>query len=82
MDEFKSQFVDAGMKRFGSGWIFLILEDGKLKWKTTSNADNPVGDAIKIKFNGSVIHHIPTTYEAMAKYSIGFFLYSYQVKIN
>ena len=57
MDEFKSQFVDAGMKRFGSGWIFLILEDGKLKWKTTSNADNPVGDDVEVILSCDIWEH-------------------------
>ena len=57
MEEFKSQFVDAGMKRFGSGWIFLILEDGKLKWKTTSNADNPVGDEVEVILSCDIWEH-------------------------
>lgn len=48
IDEFKEKFVDAGMKRFGSGWIFLVLEKSKLAWKTTPNGDNPVGDDVDI----------------------------------
>jgi len=48
LDEFKEKFVDAGMKRFGSGWVFLVLEKGKLAWKTTPNGDNPVGDDVEV----------------------------------
>ena len=48
MDKFKEEFVDAGMKRFGSGWVYLVLENGDLKFKTYPNADNkpnaPDGD--------------------------------------
>ena len=45
LDEFKEAFIDTGMKQFGSGWVFLVLEDGKMKWKAYSNANNPVGEA-------------------------------------
>jgi Fe-Mn family superoxide dismutase len=57
MEGFKSQFVDAGMKRFGSGWIFLVLEDGELKWKTTSNADNPIGDEVEVLLSCDIWEH-------------------------
>ncbi|MGZ3866925.1 MAG: superoxide dismutase [Bacteroidia bacterium] len=39
-DEFKKQFADAGMKRFGSGWAWLVVENGKLKITSTANQDN------------------------------------------
>ena len=48
MDKFKESFVDAGMKRFGSGWVYLVLENGALKFKTYPNADNPVGEDVDI----------------------------------
>ena len=48
MEKFKEAFVDAGMKRFGSGWVYLVLENGKLKFKTYPNADNPVGEDVAI----------------------------------
>ena len=48
MDKFKQEFVDAGMKRFGSGWVYLVLEKGDLKFKTYPNADNPVGEDVDI----------------------------------
>lgn len=48
MEDFRAKFIDAGTKRFGSGWVFLVLEKGKLAWKTTPNADNPVGDDVAV----------------------------------
>lgn len=48
IDEFKSKFVDAGIKRFGSGWVFLVVENSKMAWKTTPNGDNPVGDDVEV----------------------------------
>ena len=40
--DFKSKFQDAGAKRFGSGWAWLILKDGKLTITSTANQDNPL----------------------------------------
>jgi Fe-Mn family superoxide dismutase len=41
-DAFKTQFADAGMKRFGSGWAWLIAEPGgKLSIVSTANQDSP-----------------------------------------
>jgi superoxide dismutase, Fe-Mn family len=42
MDQMKAAFADAAMKRFGSGWAWLILQDGKLKITSTPNQDNPL----------------------------------------
>jgi Fe-Mn family superoxide dismutase len=42
-DDFKNQFVDAGTKLFGSGWVWLVKDkDGSLKIVGTSNADTPL----------------------------------------
>ena len=41
MDAFKKAFGEAATKRFGSGWAWLILQDGKLKITSTPNQDNP-----------------------------------------
>lgn len=41
-DEFKKQFNDASMKRFGSGWAWLVVQDGKLVIGSTANQDNPL----------------------------------------
>jgi Fe-Mn family superoxide dismutase len=39
---FQAQLKDAGVKRFGSGWAWLVLADGKLKVISTANQDNPL----------------------------------------
>lgn len=41
-DAFKKSFAEAATKRFGSGWAWLILQDGKLKITSTANQDNPL----------------------------------------
>jgi superoxide dismutase, Fe-Mn family len=38
---FKAQIKDAGVKRFGSGWAWLVLADGKLKILSSANQDSP-----------------------------------------
>ena len=42
IDAFKKSFGEAAAKRFGSGWAWLILQDGKLKITSTANQDNPL----------------------------------------
>ena len=44
MDKFKEDFNAAGAAQFGSGWAWLILQDGKLKVTSTPNQDNPQMD--------------------------------------
>jgi Fe-Mn family superoxide dismutase len=38
---FQAQLKQAGVARFGSGWAWLVLADGKLKILSTANQDNP-----------------------------------------
>jgi len=46
-DNFKREFVDAGVKLFGSGWVWLVCdEDGKLMILQKSNAGNPLTDGL------------------------------------
>jgi len=41
--EFQNKFNDAGTKRFGSGWVWLVRSNtGKLDIITTANQDNPM----------------------------------------
>ncbi|MDZ4288841.1 MAG: Fe-Mn family superoxide dismutase, partial [Prosthecobacter sp.] len=43
IDEFKKTFADAAIKRFGSGWAWLVVKgDGKLAVVSTPNQDNPL----------------------------------------
>jgi len=41
-DQFKKDFAQAALRRFGSGWAWLSLADGKLLVESTANQDNPV----------------------------------------
>jgi Fe-Mn family superoxide dismutase len=43
-DELKTQFADAAVKRFGSGWAWLVVKDGKLAVTSTANQDSPLTD--------------------------------------
>lgn len=50
LDAFKDAFANAGATRFGSGWAWLCVKDGKLAVCSTANQDNPlmastIGDA-------------------------------------
>jgi Fe-Mn family superoxide dismutase len=46
IDDFKAEFEKAAAARFGSGWVWLIVSESKLKIVSTPNQDNPVmGDA-------------------------------------
>ena len=40
-DQFKAQMKQAGIGRFGSGWAWLVLQDGGLKVLNTLNQDSP-----------------------------------------
>jgi len=40
--KFKEQFAAAGTGRFGSGWVWLIWNNGKLEITSTPNQDTPV----------------------------------------
>lgn len=42
LDGFKKAFADAAEAHFGSGWAWIVLKDGKLEIKCTSNAETPI----------------------------------------
>ncbi|WP_301922724.1 superoxide dismutase [Ferruginibacter sp.] len=48
-DAFKEKFAAAGLGRFGSGWAWLIVKDGKLEISSTPNQDNPLMDVAEVK---------------------------------
>ena len=41
-DSFREAFSDAGTKRFGSGWAWLVAKGGTLSVMSTPNQDNPL----------------------------------------
>jgi Fe-Mn family superoxide dismutase len=41
-DKFVEEFKAAGATLFGSGWVWLVLDDGKLKVLKTPNGENPI----------------------------------------
>jgi Fe-Mn family superoxide dismutase len=40
--DFKTKFTQAGVGRFGSGWAWLLVQNGKLAIESTPNQDNPI----------------------------------------
>ena len=42
--DFKTKFAAAGVSRFGSGWAWLLVRDGKLVVESTANQDTPLMD--------------------------------------
>ena len=48
-DAFKEKFNAAGTTRFGSGWAWLNIKDGKLEVSSTPNQDNPLMDVAEVK---------------------------------
>ena len=46
-DEFVEEFKKAGLGQFGSGWAWLVVNDGKLAVMKTSNADTPIAHEVK-----------------------------------
>jgi Fe-Mn family superoxide dismutase len=48
-EKFKTDFSQAGTTRFGSGWAWLCVKDGKLAICSTPNQDNPLMDVSECK---------------------------------
>jgi Fe-Mn family superoxide dismutase len=42
VDALKAELNDAGVKRFGSGWTWLVVDGGKLAVMSTPNQDSPL----------------------------------------
>lgn len=49
LDALKEKMNNAGATRFGSGWAWLIVKDGKLEVTSTPNQDNPLMDIAEVK---------------------------------
>ena len=56
-DNFRKEFISAGMAQFGSGWTWLVLAEGKLKIVTTANADTPIKGSAKPIITADVWEH-------------------------
>ena len=57
-DQFKAAFNDAGAKRFGSGWAWLVIgSDGKLTVTSTANQDSPLTDGLFPVMGNDVWEH-------------------------
>ncbi len=48
-DQFKEEFNKAAATRFGSGWAWLVNQNGKLVVTSTPNQDNPLMDISEVK---------------------------------
>lgn len=46
-EKFAEELKNAGVTQFGSGWAWLVVEDGRLKITKTANADTPVAHGLK-----------------------------------
>lgn len=49
LDKLKEEFNNAAATRFGSGWAWLIVQNGKLKVTSSPNQDNPLMDIAEEK---------------------------------
>jgi superoxide dismutase, Fe-Mn family len=49
VDALKEKMNTAGATRFGSGWAWLLVSDGKLLVSSTPNQDNPLMDVAEVK---------------------------------
>ncbi len=58
LDNLKTAFNDAGVKRFGSGWAWLVLDQsGKLQVISTANQDSPLMDGLYPVMGNDVWEH-------------------------
>jgi Fe-Mn family superoxide dismutase len=57
-DQFKAALNDAGLKRFGSGWTWLVLNaNGQLQVISTANQDSPLMDGLYPVMGNDVWEH-------------------------
>ncbi len=57
-EEFKTKFNEAGAKRFGSGWVWLVKnKNGELEIMTTANQDNPISEGFTPIMGNDVWEH-------------------------
>ena len=56
-DTFKEKFEAGGAGRCGSGWVWLVVKNGKLEIMSTANQDNPLMEGIKPVMGCDVWEH-------------------------
>jgi superoxide dismutase, Fe-Mn family len=42
LDDFRTKFEETGANQFGSGWVWLVLENGSMSVLSTPNQDSPL----------------------------------------
>lgn len=57
LGEFKMKFKEVALGRFGSGWAWLVFNDGELEILSTANQDNPIGEGKTPLFGLDVWEH-------------------------
>lgn len=55
--DFRTKFNEAGAKRFGSGWVWLVVNNGKLEILSTANQDCPLTQGMKPLLANDVWEH-------------------------
>lgn len=56
-EKFREEFKNAAVSQFGSGWAWLVEQDGKLKVIKTSNADTPLAHGMTALITIDVWEH-------------------------
>jgi Fe-Mn family superoxide dismutase len=56
-DDFKTEFKNAGVNRFGSGWAWLIHDGSGLKVTSTPNQDTPISEGHTVLLGNDVWEH-------------------------
>ena len=56
-DKFKEELKKAGVGRFGSGWVWVLNQGGKLVVESSANQDSPLMDGKKVVFGVDVWEH-------------------------
>ena len=56
-DDFKTKFNDAGVKQFGSGWVFVVANGDKLEIQGMPNQDTPFHKGVEPLFGNDVWEH-------------------------
>ena len=56
-EDFKTKFGEAGVKQFGSGWVFVVADGGSLKIESAPNQDTPLQKGSEPIFGNDVWEH-------------------------